>query len=377
MVRFPIEATASGNSVSKVINMLGHYEADTIPEPTRDGIDAHVRLEIALVRELEIAYSSGTAIPVVEHALPYQWANACHDLFELGRLDVLEFAVRHLHAIYPELTYLATLRAFFDAIPRHLPEPLAFCEDPTAEIQIVWRRNCDKVLLCFCACQGTLGLPVNLIHQWLGRSPASLVYIKDLRDHWGACGFPSLGPDRPSAVAAFRRIADQVGGKRIYTLGVSHGGYAALHYGLQLEAVAVLNLAGATDLTPDFVNSLGPAPQDYLNLRELAPEYTVNLRDSYAAAPHKPHVFLAYSAGHPRDRRQAERMAGLPNVELVTVDYAQHNVIDPLIRNGELMPLLERLLSTGDYNLMRWLRQGFQARVTSRRTTRGRERDEF
>ena len=337
---------AFDTTVSRVINMLSYHEPVTIPEPTRNGRDAPVRLEIALVRELEIAYSSGAPVAVVEHAQPYQWANACHDLFAVGRLDVLEFAVHHLHAIYPELTYLATLRAFFDAIPRHLPAPLAFCEDPTAEIQIVRRPNCDKVLLCFCAGQGTLGLPVNLIHQWLGRSPASLVYIKDLRNLWGGCGFPVLGPDRASAVAAFRRIADQVGGKQIYTLGVSHGGYAALHYGLELGAVAVLNLAGATDLTPDFVERLGPIHQEYLNLRDIAPEYTVNLRNSYAAAPHRPHVFLAYSAGHPRDRHQAERMAGLPNVELVTVDHAQHNAIDPLIRNRELMPLLERLLST-------------------------------
>jgi hypothetical protein len=327
--------------------MLASRESEIISEPDGNGADDDVRLEIALVRELEFAYAAGTEIAVVKHALPYQWANACHDLFEAGRLDILEFSVRRLHAIYPDLTYIATLKAFFDAIPRHLPAPLTFCEDSTAEIQIVRRPNCDKVLLCFCACRGTLGLPVNLIHQWLGRTPASLVYIKDLRNYWGGCGFPTLGPDRAAAVAAFRRIADQVGGKRIYTLGVSHGAYSALHYGLELGAVAVLSLAGATDLTPEFVNSVGRIHREYFILRELAPEYTVNLRDCYAAAAHKPDVILAYSAGHPRDRRQAERMAGLPNVELVPVDHAQHNVIDPLIRNRELMPLLERFLSSG------------------------------
>jgi hypothetical protein len=308
--------------------------------------ESDARLETALVRQLEIAYASGNPVAVVGHALPYQWANACHDLFEAGRLDVLEFAVRYLHGIYPDLTYLATLQAFFDGIPRHLPEPLAFCDDPAAEIQVVRRPDCDNVLLCFCACQGTLGLPVNLIHQWLGRCQASLVYIKDLRDLWGGCGFPSLGPDRDAAVVAFQRIVRQLGGKRIYTLGVSHGGYAALYYGLKLNAVAVLNLAGATDLTPDFVASAGPVHPEYLKVHELAPEYTLNLRHSYAAAPAKPRVLLAFGAGHPRDRRQAERMAGLPNVELLPMDCAQHNAIDPLIRTGRLMPLLERLLST-------------------------------
>jgi len=37
-------------------------------------------------------------------------------------------------------------------------------------------------------------------------------------------------------------------------------------------------------------------------------------------------------------------MAGLPNVELVAIDHAQHNVIEPLIRKRQFMPLLERLV---------------------------------
>ena len=49
------------------------------------------RLEVALVRELENAHSSGRTPAVVEHASAYQWANACHDLFESGRIDVCEY----------------------------------------------------------------------------------------------------------------------------------------------------------------------------------------------------------------------------------------------------------------------------------------------
>src|SRR5437899_563306 len=109
------------------------------------------RLELALVREIESAYANGTAISVVEQARPYQWANACHDLFVAGRIDVLEFAVRQLHATYPDLTYLATLLAWLDAMPRDLSTTLPFCQDPSAEVQIVRRQGCDAVLFCFCA----------------------------------------------------------------------------------------------------------------------------------------------------------------------------------------------------------------------------------
>jgi hypothetical protein len=280
----------------------------------------------------------------LQQASPYQWAGACHELWESGRIEVLEYAARLLHPHYPELTYLATLVALFDGLPRHLPEPLAFCDDPAAEIQTVRRPNCSTVLLCFCAAKGTLGLPLNFVHQWLGRLPASLVYIKDFRNLGGGGGFPTLGPDRAAAITGLQRIAGEVNGDRIYTLGVSLGGYGAMYYGLQLRAVGVLNLAGATDLTPAFVEGLGTISPNYPNLRQVVPDYATSLRNSYAASG-APQLLIAYSAGHPRDRGQAERMAGMPNVELVPVEHAQHNVVDPLVRNREFMSLLRRLLS--------------------------------
>jgi pimeloyl-ACP methyl ester carboxylesterase len=173
------------------------------------------------------------------------------------------------------------------------------------------------------------------------------VYIKDFRGLFGGCGYPSLGSDRASSVAVLRRLTDEVGGKRIYTLGVSIGGYPALYYGLQLGAVAVLSLAGATDLSPDFVEGLGPVSPTYRNFLQQAPDYAKDLREIYASAKQRPHVLLAFGGGNLRDRQQAERMSGLPNVELVAVDgYTQHNVVDPLIRQGNYLCLLNRLLST-------------------------------
>jgi hypothetical protein len=269
-------------------------------------------------------------------------------MFEAGYIDVLEYAARHLHAAYPELEYLATMVALFDAIPRHLPPTLPFRNNPRADVQIVRNARCDSVLLCFCAAQGTLGLPLNFVHQWLGRLPVNLVYIKDFRGLSGALGFPSLAPDRPASIIALRRIVEELGAKRIYALGVSIGGYAAMYYGLQLGAAGVLNLAGATDLTFDFVSRLGSVPLVHVNLLRLAPDYAMNLRDSYASARQRPHVLIAFNAGFSRDREQAERMAGLLNVELIAVDgAAKHNVVDSLIRQGKFLDLLHRLLAAG------------------------------
>ena len=303
------------------------------------------RLELTLVRKLEIAHSSGSVPAVVEHASPYQWANACHELWEAGRLDIVEYSARYLHSIYPELTYLSTLVGLFDEVPRHLPELLSFRDDPSVEIQVVRRSDCDAVLLCFCARKGTLGLPLNFVHEWLGRLPVNLIYIKDFSELYGTRGYSSLGRDMRSCVAALRRLAGDIGGKRIYTLGVSHsGGYAALCYGLAVGAESVLSLAGATELPRDFNERLKSA--SLFDSVEGIRKNAGDLRELYYGMERKPRVLFAFSEEHSTDRQQAERMAGLPNVELIPVShYSQHNVVHPLIRQGRFLTLLFRLLS--------------------------------
>src|SRR5262249_4771907 len=114
---------------------------------------------IALIVEIERARAAGTS-PNLEQWSPYQWAAACHDLWEAGRIELLEHAVRLLSPEYPDIEYLQSLVALFDGLPRHEPPPLDFCDDPAAEVQVVRRAGCDRVLIAFCAREGTLGLPV-------------------------------------------------------------------------------------------------------------------------------------------------------------------------------------------------------------------------
>jgi len=301
-----------------------------------------------LITALQLAYGSGN-LPLLSQNSCYAWAAACHELLEedrLDRIDLLEYAARCLHAAFPDIAYLGTLVAWFDAMPRHLPAPLAFRDERAADIQVVRRANCDAVLLCFCARNGTLGLPLNFSHQWLGRLPVSLIYIKDFHDLAGARGYPSLGSDPEASVSGLKLLLEGLNAKRVYALGVSLGGYAALHYGLQLGALGVLGLAAATDLTPGFLGSLEPIAPAHLNVFKQAPEYAKNLFEAYESMRHKPRVILAFSAHNIQDRQHAERMAGLPNVELLPITgYAQHNIVDPLIRQGNYLPLVEGLLS--------------------------------
>jgi acyl-CoA synthetase (AMP-forming)/AMP-acid ligase II/pimeloyl-ACP methyl ester carboxylesterase/acyl carrier protein len=336
--RVPVEPFFADPTMATLLRLVsdGAAPAETVQPNTGGGRQ--------LAQDLEAA-CRGNDQSILDRASSYQWTAACLEMWEAGRLEAAEQAARLLHGRYSKIPYLGVLVDLFDAMPRHMPRALDFKDDPSAEIQIVRRVGSDAVLFAFCATNGTLGLPLNFIHEWLGRLSASVVYIKDFRDLLGSMGFPSLGPDRAASVTALRRIARELGGKRIYTIGVSVGGYAALSYALELEAVAVLNFAGATDLSREFMLSLGRIPERVLTVQRIAPEYARNLREACAAAVRPPYILHAYGTELARDRKHAERMAGLPNVELIAVDYDEHNVVDILIRRGQFMPLLQRLIT--------------------------------
>src|SRR5262249_23175317 len=132
---------------------------------------------------------------------------------------------------------------------------------------------------------------------------------------------------------------------RLYALGVSYGGYPALHYGLDLRAHGVLMLGGQTDLTAEFNERVGLSPALPAILRE-APDYAQNLRELYMCADQHPGALICFGADYLYDRRHAERMCGVRNLELVPVEnHSYHNVIDALIRRGRFFDLLHRLLS--------------------------------
>ena len=120
-----------------------------------------------LAAELERASASGEP-PALDRASFNQWGGACHELWEAGRIEATEFAARLLNQKFPEQPYPRTLVAYFDAMPRHLPAPLAFCrrsDRRDSDCATAGLRKASTVLLC---------------RQWHPRSAALISSINGL-----------------------------------------------------------------------------------------------------------------------------------------------------------------------------------------------------
>ena len=142
-----------------------------------------------------------------------------------------------------------------------------------------------------------------------------------------------------------RRLVSALGGRRIVCYGNSGGVFAALHYGLDLKAEAVLCLSGTTNISAQF-NSHLLSGTDNGSANGKLPEAKVDLRRAYRIAERPPRARIVYAEHNWDDRLHAEHMKGLPTVTLQAVPgTANHNVIMDLVLRGGYEVLLEWLLA--------------------------------
>jgi acyl carrier protein len=273
-----------------------------------------------------------------------QWVGAIELLGSSGDLEAAVRGVRSLHARYPQSEFAKNMSALFDRMPAAGAQ-LPFTDDLERDVQVVRHPDASDVLLLFCGRSHRLGMALSAIHRWLGRLPASLVYLRDFRRAFHLHGVPSLGVNRDETLAALRRIVAELNGRRVFCYGVSSGGYPALHYGLDLGAQAVLVLAGCINLSLEFTGQMPVAPS-IARLHKELPGAAIDLRQAYAAAERPPHMHLVYGDGNWDDRLHAESMSGLPKVTLqILSDCTNHNVTTELIRRGQYEPLLQEFLA--------------------------------
>jgi hypothetical protein len=297
----------------------------------------------ALLSEVETAFRERRA-PFSAMADVAGWCAALNETLARGQLEAAVHAAGHLGTAFPTSNYVRNLCQIFERMPPADDSYVPFQDLYWKDVQIARRDNAKTVLFVFCGRQHKPGLPVCMIHRWLGRLPVSVVYLRDFRAMHYLTGISSLGQDRRATLDSLRGIAASVGGRRSLCYGNSGGVFAALHYGLDLECEAVLCLSGVTNLATDFncrLRSAGSVAQ--LN-REL-PGQVIDLQQAYRAAKRPPRARIVYAEHNWDDRLQAEHMADLPTVELQAVrDTSSHNVIADLIYRGEYEGALDWLV---------------------------------
>jgi hypothetical protein len=299
-----------------------------------------------LTNEIDAAFREGRA-PLISMSHFAAWSAALDDLLIRGRLPPVRHAAEYLAAAFPTSTYLRNLSQVFQRMPAADECHLPFHDDIGNEVQIVRRDNSETVLFVFCDRANRAGLPLCVLHSWLAQLPTSVVYLRDFQQVIFLAGIGSLGRDRDATLASLRSVVASLGARRILCHGNSGGVLAALHYGLDLGAEAVLCLSGVTNISAKF-NAYLHSAETVARLNRVLPNAALDLRLAYETAKHPPQARIVYAKNNWDDRLHAEHMGGLPTVTLQAVpDTASHNVVMDLILRGEYQGLLDWLVSPG------------------------------
>jgi pimeloyl-ACP methyl ester carboxylesterase len=242
-----------------------------------------------------------------------------------------------------------------------------FTAEEQADFCEVIDHQSDTTIVCFAGLAlGFVGLPSYEFRKALGAADGrfNLIFIRDIRRLWY-----HLAPDgTPTGLDFYteqiQTAITQLQTRRLITVGVSAGGYAALYFGWRLGADQVVAFSPQTDLIGgalklrwrELLISQGwLQPRLFLReqliiaffLRHRAKllKQKIHPNEWGSLVPHDHHNLqtktdIYYCQHNQLDRHQARRLAGLAGVTLHDCDCNLHNVAGYLRNQSQLFAVL-------------------------------------
>jgi len=240
---------------------------------------------------------------------------------------------------------LAPLKAVLDSRPHaEWVERSRLDDDLVNQLQVVRTPGARATLAVFTGvrnrcCQLSLAQTDVLFAD----HPVNVIYMRA-----GARGYivgiPGLGTDPESSARGLRDLADSLGPQPLVTMGFSAGGLAATRFASKTGARAAVSFSGPTavysyeDKPPEAAMTFVRREAAMLSTRER------DVRPDIVEHPEM-QVYHLYGAENPEDTRQARRLEGLPNVELIGLEGAAGHAtaLDALVQ-GEFDRVLRKIL---------------------------------
>lgn len=193
----------------------------------------------------------------------------------------------------------------------------------------------------------TGAIPFSLLDRFFaghGIAAGSLVDASGCL-YWN--GVPSLGDGFDATISELKSLLNAINADKIYTLGTSGGGAAAMVYGCELGAQRAISFAGPSDLRRSFLDLKGDRRGQAVihALGKRLSEEQLNVKGWLEAAENRCAIHAYYCEKEPLDVAQAENIADLPEVSLHPVGrYAEHECIASALGTGDLLVELKSVV---------------------------------
>ena len=221
-------------------------------------------------------------------------------------------------------------------------------ENPQLPIAIDFSSKNRSLLIAFGGIAGKMGVtPFEFFNMSRGFN-VNRIYVRDLAQVWYHVGLPGIADDIDGVVSFLREKISQSHVNKVILVGNSMGGYAAILFGILLDADIVHAFSPQTFIDrrnrfryfdrrwrKQMKNTYRLADKKYFDLRSLFHGSQVKLKCKF-------NIF--YSNAHRLDRIHAGRLRSQPNVNLHAFEDGGHRLVKHLRDTGKLNKIINESL---------------------------------
>jgi hypothetical protein len=212
---------------------------------------------------------------------------------------------------------------------------------PLAEVVPEERRlrGSSRITSAFGGMNQSLSMPpVEFLRSLIERG-TDVIFYKDFNQCWYQRGLLGVSEDVPSTLAHIRCVLDERPSGPVQCVGTSAGGFAAILFGVLLDAGHIAAFAPQTGVTERVFRRFRSADS---RLAEVpAGGRYLDLVPVLEKARFSGRIDIHYARDNPIDQAAAERLAHFPFVTLHPAETDGHNVASHLRRTGHLAACLE------------------------------------
>ncbi|MEH6522768.1 hypothetical protein [Sulfitobacter sp.] len=216
--------------------------------------------------------------------------------------------------------------------------------DDGGDVVLSPKGDSGTTLLVFTGLGDMAMVQIELVDRFCAVEGHSAIYLRDASRSAYIAGIPALSGDFKGSIAALSALLEQYETQRLLCLGASIGGFAAIRYGILLKAEKVIGASSPTNITSDFLASIGDS-RGRLVARRLQRSFTadeLDLGPEVALANGRCKIDLWFGEDYPIDANHASYLSGCAGVNQFPIPGLDRHVSFPsIITSGEFQEFLK------------------------------------
>ncbi len=247
-----------------------------------------------------------------------------------------------------ELKLLKNISKGKDNIYHYLPEfhhlKREIIDDKFEEVTIAEAENSDTVVILFTGLAHRASIPLPSIDRFFAERNISSIYLRDFNRSFFNHGLKSVENGFDGAVLYLKEQIKKLNSKNVIVIGSSAGGFAAVRYGIALNATCVSTFSSVFNLTSEFLDK-DPRGKLFVKRQQVFSKSVLDLRPHILKNNENICFHVLYGAQHILDKRNSEYLSGIEHINLYPVEgISEHNLIEQLIRLGYFPSVLDGLI---------------------------------